>query len=160
MNDFDSLREESWRRKLTPAEETRLRAWLAEHPEDKADWELDSQLTEALEKVPNVPVPSNFTARVLQAIDRESAPVRQASPNRWSKFLRSLLPKAAVVAVIFGAGLLTYREHTVTVAKREELARGEKVVAGVRVPGPEILQDFDTIRQVTGPDPELIALMK
>jgi len=58
--------------------------------------------------------------------------------------------------------VVTYHEHTA--AKRAELVRGVKVVTGVSsLPGPEILQDFDTIRQMpaaTGPDPELIALMK
>ena len=36
---YDQLRELSWRRKLTGAEEARLRAWLAAHPEAQADWE-------------------------------------------------------------------------------------------------------------------------
>jgi anti-sigma factor RsiW len=158
MNEFDSLREKSWRRKLTPAEEASLRAWLAEHPEDKANCELDGELNRSLEKLANVPMPSNFTARVLQAIERESMTATQPSPNRMRWFLRSLLPKGAVAGAIFAVGVLTYHEHTVS--KRAELARDMKTVAGVRVPGPEILQDFDTIRQVTGPDPELIALMK
>jgi len=156
-SDYNSLREKNWRRKLTPAEEASLRAWLAEHPEAKGDREMDRQLTEALEKLPNVPVPSNFTARVLQAIEREPM-IERPSQNRLPWFLRSLLPKAAVAAVVLGVGLLTYHEHTLT--KRAELARGEQVIAGVHVPGPEILQDFDAIRQITGPDPELIALMK
>jgi anti-sigma factor RsiW len=158
MNEFNSLREKSWRGKLTPAEEASLRAWLAEHPESKGDWEMDRQLTEALEKLPNVPVPSNFTARVLQAIERESVPASRPSPNRVTWFLRSLLPKAAVAAVIFGAGLLTYHEHTT--AKRAESARNLKIVAGAPVPSPEILQDFDTIRHINpGPDQDLIVLM-
>jgi anti-sigma factor RsiW len=157
-SDFNSLKESSWRRKLTEAEEASLRAWLADHPEAKGDCELDRQLTEALEKLPPVPVPSNFTARVLQAIERESVPARGPAPNRLTWFLRSLLPKAAVAAVILGVGLLTYREHTLS--KHSESAQEVKMVAGVLVPGPEILQDFDTIRQITGPDPELIALMK
>jgi hypothetical protein len=67
-----------------------------------------------------------------------------------------------VAAVVFAAGLLTYHEHIV--AKRAELVQGVKVVAGVSsLPSPEILQDFDTIRQLSstpGADPELIALMK
>ena len=79
MNEFDSLREKSWRRKLTAGEEASLREWLAEHPEAKRDWEKDLQLTEALEKLPDVPVPSNFTARVLEAIERESEPASQSS---------------------------------------------------------------------------------
>src|SRR4051794_15470368 len=116
MNEFDykSLREKSWRRKLTAAEEASLRAWLTEHPEAQADWELESSLTAALDKLPDAPVPSNFTARVMQALAREdAAAVRRPSTNRLRWFLRSLLPKAAVAAVIFGAGVLTYHEHKV-----------------------------------------------
>jgi len=161
MNEFDykSLREKSWRRKLTAAEEASMRAWLAEHPEAKADGELESRLNAALDKLPDAPVPSNFTARVLEAVAREEAAVRRPAANRSRSFWRSLLPKAAVAAVIFSAGLLTYHEHSV--AKRAELVRGVKIVAnGLSVPTPEVLQDFDTIRKVTGPDPELIALMK
>jgi anti-sigma factor RsiW len=160
-SDYNLLREKSWRGKLTPAEEASLRAWLAGHPETEADWELEGDLTRALEKLPDVPVPSNFTARVLQAVDRETA---AAGPRaNWMKwFLRSLLPKAAVAAVVLAAGFLTYHEQTT--AKRQELVQGVKVVAGVSsLPGPEILQDFDTIRQMSttpGPDQELIALMK
>jgi len=165
MNEFDYklLLEESWRRRLTPAEEASVRAWLAQHPESKADWELESQVSDALAKLPNVPVPSNFTARVLQAVEREAAAPGK-SQNRMPWFLRVLLPRAAVAAVIFGVGALTYREHTST--KRAELVQGVKVVSGVSsLPSPEILQDFDTIRQMpatttAGPDPELIALMK
>jgi anti-sigma factor RsiW len=157
--DYDFLREKSWRRKLTAAEEASVREWLAQHPEAKADWELESNLSAALDKLPDAPVPSNFTARVMLAVAREDVAVRRPSASRLRWFLRSLLPKAAVAAVIFGAGVLTYQEHTA--AKRAELAQGVKVVAGgLSVPSPEILQDFDTIRKVTGPDPELIALFK
>ena len=165
MNEFDYklLLEESWRRRLTPAEEASVRAWLAQHAESKADWKLESQVSAALEKLPNVAVPSNFTARVLQAVEREAAAPRE-SQNRMPRFLRVLLPRAAVAAVIFGVGVFTYRAHTS--AKRAELVQGVKVVADVSsLPSPEILQDFDTIRQMpatttAGPDPELIALMK
>ena len=67
MNEFDYklLLEESWRRRLTPAEEASVRAWLAQHPESKADWELESQVSAALEKLPDVPVPSWSQADVL-----------------------------------------------------------------------------------------------
>ena len=163
MNEFDykTLLEKRWRHPLTAAEEASVRAWLAQHPESRADWDLETQLSEALEKLPDVAVPSNFTARVLQAIEREEiAPRSSESGTPW--FLRVLLPRAAVVAVILGVGLVTYHEHTA--AKRAELVQGVKVVSGVAsLPSPEILQDFDTIRQMpasTGPDPELIALMK
>ncbi len=163
-SDYNSLREKSWRRKLTAAEEASLRAWLAEHPDANANLEMDSRLTEVLGKLPNVPVPSNFTARVLQAIEREPMAVRRPSRDRLAWFLRSLLPRAAVAAVILGAGLLTYQEHTTTTTKRAELVHGVKMVTDVSLlRDPEILQDFDTIHQISatpGPDAELIQLMK
>ena len=162
MKEFNQLREESWRRKLTAAEEAALQAWLAQHPDAQADWETDRQLTSALDKLADAPMPSNFTARVLQAVEREvtaDSRARKARPN-W--VVRLLLPRVAVATVILGASMLALREHNV--AKREELVQSVKVVAGVpSLPSPEILQDFDTIRQMSttpGPDPELIALMK
>jgi hypothetical protein len=73
-----------------------------------------------------------------------------------------VVPRLAVAAVILGVAVVTYQEHEA--AKRAQLVRGVQVVAGVpSLPSPEILQDFDTIRQMSstpGPDPELIALMK
>ena len=162
MNEFNQWREKSWRRKLTPAEEAELRAWLAEHPEAQADWEMEGRLTEILGRLPDAPVPSNFTARVLQAVEREEAAASRPKTGRRGWFLRLLLPRAAVAAVIVGVGVLSYREHEA--AKRAEVVQGVKVVAGVSsLPTPDILQDFDTIRQMSstpGPDPELIALMK
>ena len=164
MNEFDykTLLEKRWRHSLTAAEEASVRAWLAQHPESRADWDLETQLSEALEKLPEVPVPSNFTARVLQAIDRE-APAARQSPSRTPWFMRLLLPRIAVAMVALGI-FVVYHEHSATTAQRAELVWGVKVVSGVAsLPGPEILQDFDTIRQMpasTGPDQELIALMK
>src|SRR6516225_12355183 len=60
-------RELIWRRKLTEAE----RAELQTKPDNHADLEFESRLTEELDRLPDKPVPSNFTARVLQAIERE-----------------------------------------------------------------------------------------
>jgi hypothetical protein len=162
MNEFNPWQEKSWRRKLTPAEETELRAWLAAHPGEKVDWEIEGRLTEILGRLPDVPVSSNFTARVLQAVEREAVADSRPKAGRRAWFLRLLLPRAAVAAVLFGVGLFTYHEHVTT--ERAEMVQGVKVVAGVSsLPSPEILQDFDTIRQMSstpGPDPELIALMK
>ncbi len=164
MNEFDykTLLEKRWRQRLTPAEEASVRAWLAQHPESKAHWELESQLSEALEKLPDAPVSSNFTARVLQAVQREEeAPKRSANARPW--FIRILLPRAAVAMVVLGMAVL-YHEHSTATAKRAELVQGVKVVAGgPSLPGPEIFQDFDSIPQMppaAGPDQELIALMK
>jgi len=164
MNEFDykTLLEKRWRQALTAAEEAGVRAWLAQHPESRADWDLERQLSETLEELPDVPVPSNFTARVLREIGRGEAAPRH-SPRRPRWFVRILLPRIALATAALGLAV-AYHEHTTATAKRAELVRGVKVVTAVSsLPGPEILQDFDTIRQMpasTGPDPELIALMK
>jgi anti-sigma factor RsiW len=154
------LREISWRRKLTPAEEAELRAWLAAHPEARADWEDDGKLTALLSRLPGAPVPTNFTARVLEAVEREEAADTRRRDAKWS--WRSFLPKAAVAAVVLTAGLLGYQGH---VSKQHaRMARSVQTVSGVAsVPGPDILADFDAISQLTPPsgyDQDILDLMQ
>jgi anti-sigma factor RsiW len=158
---YNPLREESWRRKLTPAEAAELHAWLEAHPEARADWEADAALTQALDRLPDAPVASNFTARVLQTVEGEAAAeVRrsQASWLHWSWRLR-WLPKVAVGAVILVSGLVSY--HSVQRAHRVEMVRSVAAVA--EVPGPEILENFEAIRALSPAPPadeELLALLK
>lgn len=165
QSEYDQLKEKSWRGKLTPAEEVELRTWLAEHPELAEDWQWEANLTEAMRRLQDAPVPGNFTARVLQAVQREAAAQDRPSVPTWKLILHSFVPRAAVAAVLLGVGLFTYHElRERTVERRVELVQGVRVVAGVpSLPGPEILTNFDTIRQMgttPGPDPELIALLK
>ena len=161
-SDYNRLKEKSWHRTLTAAEEAELRAWLAEHPEAAADWETEIRMSEALKQLPDVLVPSNFTARVLQAVERETAPARRPRMPARLWVLRSLVPRAAVAAAVLSAGLIGYQHYEAR--QRAKMVQDVKVVAGVpSLPSPEILQDFDTIRQMgatPGPDPELIALLK
>lgn len=162
-SEHNPLKEKSWRRKLTPAEAAELEAWLTDHPETRADWEAELRLSEAMSCLPDAPVSSNFTARVLKAIESEAAAEsrRRAPRRKWS--LHFLLPRAAVAALVLSAGFLTYHEHTL-VKHKTELARTIKIVASVPPVRPEILQDFDTILKMGstsgGPDRELLALMK
>ncbi|HXT12814.1 MAG TPA: hypothetical protein VN873_14730 [Candidatus Angelobacter sp.] len=163
MKEFDPIHEKSWR-KLTAAEEAEVRAWLEKHPEAGRDLEADRVLTQALAKLPDAPVPGNFTSRVLQTLEREAKTASRPPARPW--FPRLLAPRAAIAAAVVGVALLSlsYHEHTAALKQRAELVQGVKVVAGVSsLPSPEILQDFDTIRQMgttPGPDPELIALLK
>jgi len=159
-SDYNRLREESRRRPLTPAEEADLRAWLATHPELRADWDADLALTKMLDRLPDAPVPSNFTARVLRQVECESATVSRGQRSSWN-WLRSLLPKAAIAAVVLSAGLLAVHEHRFT--RREQLAQSVATVSEIAsLPSPEILQDFDTIRQMNqqpAGDQELLAAL-
>jgi hypothetical protein len=161
---FNRLREVSWRRKLTAGEEAELRAWLAEHPEALADWEREAALNEMLGRLPDAPVPSNFTARVLQAVEREAAAeargVASARPrNRpWLRWL----PRGAFAAMAAGAGLLAFHHHEQSLL-RGQLAQSVATISDVAsLPSPEILTDFDAIRVLNTPpaDEQLLTLLK
>ena len=159
---YEKLREISWRRKLTSAEERELRDWLTAHPEAHERLELETGLTDALSKMPDVPVASNFTARVLQAVEREAKAEERAQNSQW-KILRKLprwLPRVASATVVVTAGVLAYM-HNVSVEAHQRAAAQQ--VAGVPLPSPEILTNFDAIRIVSAtpaPDEQLLALFK
>jgi len=92
------LRESGWRQKLTEAEQAGLRAYLAANPDARADWEMESALNAAARaRLPDAPAPSNFTARVLQAVEREEGRPRAWS-WRWNWHL--LVPRVAFAAAV------------------------------------------------------------
>ena len=165
MNDdliYQRLRESAWRRKLTDAEQSELHAWLAAHPAARADWESEAALSELLARLPDSPVPSNFTARVLQAVARDAAAKDRERAPRWVWTWRVLVPRTAVTVFLVGAGLFAYQRHAL--AQRVELAQSVATVADVRsLPSPQFLQDFDAICRLPPMPPadnDLIALMK
>lgn len=107
---YNRLRELSWQRKLTPDEEAALRGWLAAHPDAHAEWELEAALNDAFERMAHAPVPSNFTARVLEAVKlEEMAGARQRGDSvRRQPWLR-WLPRIAFAAIVLCAGLISSR---------------------------------------------------
>src|ERR1041384_3131682 len=110
MNDprIQKLHEAAWRRKLDAREEAELRAWLAAHPEARADWEAETTLTQHLARLPQAPMPSNFTVRVLQAAERVVADRPHVS--KWSALWRYLLPRTAIAGLALASGFLAYHE--------------------------------------------------
>lgn len=156
------LREVAWRRKLTDAEQAELRAWLVAHPHAQAEWENEAGLSELMARLPDAPVPSNFTTRVLQAVERDDVASNRTHAPRWSWSWRALVPRAAVTILLVGAALFAYQRHAM--AERIELARSVATVANVRsLPSPQFLEDFDVIRRLlpTPPaDKDLLALME
>lgn len=161
---YTRLREASWRRKLTGAEAAELQTWLAGHPEAQAEWEAEAGLNEALERLPTLAVPSNFTARVLQAAQSPEAagPRRGASRGGVWGWLLGWKLDTAFATILVGVSCISY--HHFQVVRRVELARGVEAVSNVSsLPGPEILKDFDAIRAMPaspGADLELLALLK
>jgi|ERR1051325_5218711 anti-sigma factor RsiW len=159
---YEKLREISWRRKLTTAEERELREWLAAHPEVQETFELETGLTEAMGKMPDVPVANNFTSRVLQTVEREAmaqARERETYWNLWRKLPR-WLPKVASATLAITVAGSVYLYHQGVEASQKELVQR---VAKMPLPSPEILTNFEAIRIVSAtpaPDEQLLALFQ
>lgn len=157
MNDDPSsnpLRELVWRRKLTRTERDGLRA----RPETQADWELESLLTDGLARLPDAAVPSNFTARVLQAVERNEA---RSRPTVWRWTWQVLVPRLAVGVTVMGIASLTYQRHEFN--QRARLAQNVARVARTQpLPSVEALKNFDAIQRMGQPraDEELLALLQ
>jgi anti-sigma factor RsiW len=153
------LRELSWRRPLTESEQAELRAWLAAHPEAQAELEVEKDLSAMLHQLPDAPMPSNFTARVRQAVERETAAARRQPGFQWAWRWRVFLPRVAGLAVIIGFGLFAHHRHVIA----QQAALMKKLAAAPELANPAVLEDFEAIRRL-GPTPQvdedLLALMK
>ena len=165
MNDaeYHQLRESSWQRRLTDAEEAELQKYLATHPEAKADWETDAELNRVLDELPAAPpVASNFTARVVQAVERETAMQGRAGGWFTGGRLWNWLPRAAAACMVAGVVLLGYHQHQIKA--REAMARRVADLARAVSASPELLANYDHIRRLgdTPPraDTNLLALLK
>jgi hypothetical protein len=147
-NLYKDLRELSWKRNLSPAEETQVRAWLEAHPETRGDWEAETGLSEALDRLKEPEVPSNFTARVLAAVEADAARLERVAGRRLWRW--RWLPK------LVGLQHHQRAQHE----KRVQYARSVATISDVAsLPSPAILQDFDAIHamnQVVVPDEELL----
>ncbi len=157
---YQRLQETGWRRALTAEEAAALRTWLAAHPEVQPDWETEEQLTRALRGLADVPVASTFTARVLQAGERETALAGWPGTSGWRRWWRppGWVAKAAVVAALAGVGLFSVR-YSQSLA-RQQMARSLATLAATKPPSSQALLDFESIQlmgRATSPDPALAA---
>ena len=171
MNDdrrYNQLREVSWRRPLSPAEEAELRAWLVSNPKAQADWETELALSEALQGLPDAPVATNFTNRVLQAVEREHIAASSNGLSAWQRWHWRLrwLPRIAVACAVGLVGLLSYH-RAMDIRQTKQWVRPLELVSSVNVPNAEILQNFEAIQALNrapapnaGPDEELLRLLQ
>src|SRR5207302_7906943 len=100
----NDLRETLWRRSLTAEEQAQLATQANLTAVARNDLVLESALTRALEKLPAPPVSSNFTARVLQQVEREEAGSAREAARRRSWFSRPWLPRLAFATILFSVG--------------------------------------------------------
>ena len=150
-NETNNPGESLWRRKFSEAE----RAGLRTQPE----LEFEARLTEALAKIPDAPVPSNFTARVLDAIEFEE---KQAARARgWTWNWRLLWPRVAVAAAVLIFAGVSIQQHEAA-SHRIELAKNIALVATAQpLPSADALNNFDAIQRMSQhADDQLLALMQ
>lgn len=153
MNNQSSDAGESlWRRKLSEAERAALRG--------QPELELEARLTEALSQIPDAPVPSNFTARVLHAVEREEV---LTARRGWHWNWHSLLPRVAVAAAILifaGLSLQRYETH----AHRVQLAKNVAMITARQpMPSLDALENLDVIQRMGASahaDGELLAALQ
>ena len=151
QNNPSEPNESLWRRKLTAEERATLRA----QPELQAE----ARLTAALAKISDAPMPSNFTARVLAAIELEEKSAARSRPG-WN--WRSLFPRlavATVVLVFIGVSLQRYELNS----QRTALAKTLVQVASAQPPGVDALENLDAIQamsQSAHADGTLLAVMQ
>lgn len=162
--EYQELLEASWRGELSPAEFERLEAGLAARPEWRARWSEEAGLNQLLDRMPDAPVPSNFTALVLQEARRESAESTAPEPGSrsflaelWSRlFARPAIGVAWVALMVAMCWLAVEQAQTSSERRRNsELAVFFKAAAPS---DPVLLQDFEAIRQLPE-DEELFAVL-
>ena len=161
-SNLQQLRETGWRRALSDAKVAELRTRLAAQPELLAQWQEERQLTRALGRLPDAPVPSNFTARVLQAVENSAAAearARTPAGRGWWHYQR-WLPRLAVATLVLGVSLFSV--HRYQAANRARIAQSVAAFSeAAALPSPEVLQDFDTISRLgsaPAADEELLEL--
>ncbi|HTV62145.1 MAG TPA: hypothetical protein VMH30_06210 [Verrucomicrobiae bacterium] len=122
---------------------------------------IQDELRGWLSRLPDAPVASNFTARVMNAIDLEES----AAGRRRRFFFRGwrvFLPRAAAATVAVCIAGLTLQHYRLD-AHRSEMAKNVAFVADTPMPSVEVLTNFDAIRRMSQPaqpDEELLALLK
>jgi negative regulator of sigma E activity len=151
-NESSNLPESFWRRKASGPEREALRS--------RPELELEARLTDALAKVPDAPVASNFTARVMAEIEREEA---RANRPVWNWSWRHSLPRVAAVATVLFVAGISFRQYEVN-SQRQTLARNVVMVAASHpAPSVDALEHLDAIvrmSQSSHADTELLADMQ
>jgi hypothetical protein len=117
------------------------------------------ELRELLSRLADAPVPSNFTARVMRAVELEE--LQAARTRGWHWSWHSLLPRAAATATVVIAAGFAFYQHEIY-SQRVEIAKNVMLVASAQpLPSVDALQNFDAIQRMSQPahaDEELLAL--
>ncbi len=162
-SDYQRLQETGWRRKLTAEEERGLQTYLAAHPEAQMEWEEEAALNQFLAQVSDAPVASNFTSRVLQAVELDAASAeRQAKKVNWQRWFTRWVPRVALASLVVSLSVLGYHRHQMNA--REELFQDWDNFSKLTFSNADMWQDFEAIKRLSAATPvaddELFAALK
>ena len=170
MNDaaFNQLLDTALRRKLTAEEEAQVQACLARDPQAKAVWEEEMALSQLLNRLPDAPLASNFTAQVLRAVERD--PRRHLDAPKFFRWLGLPRPAQRVAAACLAVSIAALGYGQYQSARRERMALALHKLAphfdspsqAVALTPDELWNDFDAINRLpqTETDEDLLAVLK
>jgi len=149
-----------WRRRRSPEEDKNLQDLRRADPSLDLEIAQDERLTGLISSIRNVPVSSNFTARVMHEARRSATPL--VVRTGWSDLHRRWIARLSFAALALFLGIFSFQQYQST--RRHELARNIAAISeAAALPPIEWLQDFEIIRNMGNPpviDDELIALMQ
>ena len=162
MNDaeFNLLLENATRRKLTAGEEARLHAHLASDPSAKAVWEEEMALSQLLHRLPDAPLATNFTAQVLEAVEREERQHRRTPRILRRLGLRRPVQQFAAACLLLVVLASSYWQYRTVQRERMALAlanvaRSVETVSQVAsLPPAEMWNDYEFISRLRQTRPE------
>ena len=158
QSEFENLLQTARERDLTDAELAKLERWLAANPDEQAEWEALDRLLVAL---PDAPVASNFTARVMDEVRRAEAAAPALGQAWWQRLLAPQfrpIQIAAVATLAMVLGGVGYQSHL-----NQSRAEMAAAVASIAEITPGFLADFEAIEAIAQADPideELWAALK
>ena len=158
QSEFDNLLQTAHERDLTDGELARLERWLAANPADQAEWEA---LDHLLATLPDTPVATNFTARVLDEVRRAETAHPALGQAWWQRLLAPQfrpvqIAAAATLAMVIGG--VGYQSHL-----NQSRAEMAAAVASIAEFPPGFLAAFEAIgavAQADAIDEELWAALK
>jgi hypothetical protein len=151
-----------WRRPLRAEELAQVEKIIASDPQARAMWENESALNHCLDRLGPAVVSSNFTARVLQEVQRQSLARSRSRflPSHWIP--TGWLPRLAVGALMVCVGCVSVREYQIV--QRQRAARDMAALSRLAtLPPVDWLKNFDTIdklSKVKVADEDLLSVLR
>lgn len=168
-SEYQKLLDLRLQRPLLPEEQSRLDELGSQHPEIRDHWDEEMRLSELLNRLPDAPVSSNFTARTLEAVQQETAPKRASRRRLFGGLpLRWIHAATATAAALTAAWFLYDQKQS---AGRAEIAGDVAQVSSAALAhdtlkaevGIEALMHFEEISRLETPpivDDELLAALE